>query len=110
MSPRNCAPLPPSQDSIIARLIRLATAIFDAVCRDAPSHPARCFQSIVHNAASLILVNGDGVSAESMDDLTMQSLSHLMGEPGLEWPGNLFDMSMEFPMDLNRGPTMDLQF
>jgi hypothetical protein len=45
-----------------------------------------------------------------MDDLTMQSLSHLMGEPGLEWPGNLFDMSMEFPMDLNRGPTMDLQF
>jgi len=109
-SSRNCAPLPPSQDSIIARLVQLATAIFDAVCRDAPSHPARCFQAIVHNAASLILVNGDGVSAESMDDLTMQSLAHLMGEPGLEWPGNLFDMSMEFPMDLNGGPEMDLQF
>jgi hypothetical protein len=102
--------MPPSQDSIIARVIRLATAIFDAVCHDAPSHPARCFQSIVHNAASLILVNGDGLPSESMDDLTMQSLAQLMGEPGLEWPGNLFDMSMEFPIDMNGGPTMDLQF
>jgi len=110
MSTRNCAPSPPHQDSIIARLIRLATAIFDAVCQDAPTHPAQSFQSIVRNAASLILPEDGGMATESMDDLTMQSLAHLMGEPGLEWPGNLFDMSMEFPIDLNGGPTMNLQF
>jgi hypothetical protein len=55
-------------------------------------------------------MNDDGLPAESMDDLTMQYLAQLMGEPGLEWPGNLFDMSMEFPIDMNGGPTMDLQF
>lgn len=92
----------------MARLVQLATAIFDTVCQDAPSHPARSFQAIVHNAASLIVTDEHEAPLEFMDDLTLHSLATLMDQPGFEWPGNLFDMGTEFPVDANNDLTADI--
>lgn len=91
MPPQGSVPVYPSSTSIISRIVRLALDIFDGVCSGQEFHPARDFQSIVHNAASLVLAPVDSTSGQELDPSAMQSLFDIMNDTGLEWPGNIFE-------------------
>ncbi|KAJ5991208.1 transcriptional regulator family: Fungal Specific TF [Penicillium canescens] len=95
--------LPSSSPSVLARLLRLALEIFDSVCPATTFHFAQDFQSIVHYAVSLVLVsekNMKDIEREEIDDMAIQSLLDLMNNSGVDWAGNLFGESLDFP-DLN---------
>jgi hypothetical protein len=95
--------LPSSSSSVLARLLRLALEIFDSVCPATTFHFAQDFQSIVHYAVSLVLVsekNMKDIEKEEIDDMAIQSLLDLMNNSGVDWAGNLFGESLDFP-DLN---------
>lgn len=82
----------------MARLLHLALNIFDNVCSTENFHPARDFQAIVHDATSLVLGPGNiqAQEGQEVDELALQHLLDMMNDSGLEWPGNLFDMTGDF--------------
>lgn len=97
---RTCSPKQPRSTSVIVRLIRLALDIFEGVCQTPTFHPARDFQVIVKNAASLVLKEETAGPQESqvIDDAALQSLLDSINESGLEWPMNLFDPNMDYSL------------
>jgi hypothetical protein len=90
--------LPVHSASIITYLLQLAQEIFDGVCADTRFHPACEFRTIVHGAASLVLYppSPNIEEGQEIDELALQSLQDLMHETGLEWPGNILDMTNDF--------------
>ncbi|KZF19673.1 hypothetical protein L228DRAFT_285614 [Xylona heveae TC161] len=95
----NPSVLPPHSGSTIARLLRLALDVFDGICQTTSFHPARDFQAIVHDATSLVLVPGqeDVQDGQEMDGSALQSLLDMMNDSGFDWPGNLLNLSTDFP-------------
>ncbi|PVH83619.1 hypothetical protein DL98DRAFT_652429 [Cadophora sp. DSE1049] len=95
---QTCSPQPPRSTSVIIRLVRLALSIFEGVCQTPTFHPARDFQVIVKNAASLVLKEetADSRDNQVIDDAALQSLLDSINESGLEWPMNLFDSGTDF--------------
>lgn len=88
---------PAHHSSIVARLLRLALDIFDSVCPTMAFHPACDFRITVHGATNLVFnpENASDQGNQEMDELALKSLLDLMNDAGLEWPGNLLDMTGE---------------
>ncbi|OJJ46430.1 hypothetical protein ASPZODRAFT_1961849 [Penicilliopsis zonata CBS 506.65] len=72
----------PPETSLIARLLRLARDIFDAVCEATRLHPARGFCAIVRDATALVLAPDES----EVDELALQAVLDLVNEGGFEWP------------------------
>ncbi|KGO60814.1 hypothetical protein PEX2_100790 [Penicillium expansum] len=92
--------LPSSSWSVLARLLRLAIGIFDSVCPPTTFHFAHDFQAIVHYAVALVLVSEKDkqhIEENEIDDMAIQSLLDLMNDSGVDWAGNLFGESLDFP-------------
>ncbi|KAJ5420523.1 hypothetical protein N7465_003042 [Penicillium sp. CMV-2018d] len=92
--------LPSSSWSVLARLLRLAIDIFDSVCPATTFHFAHDFQAIVHYAVALVLVSEKDeqhIDEKEIDDMAFQSLLDLMNDSGVDWAGNLFGESLDFP-------------
>ncbi|CAI7594943.1 unnamed protein product [Penicillium palitans] len=92
--------LPSSSWSVLARLLRLAIDIFDSVSPATTFHFAHDFQAIVHYAAALVLVSEKDeqhIEEKEIDDMAFQSLLYLMNDSGVDWAGNLFGESLDFP-------------
>jgi hypothetical protein len=92
--------LPSSSWAILPRLLRLALDIFDSVCPATTFHFAHDFQAIVHYAVSLVVVSQkdtQDIEKEEIDDMAIQSLLDLMNDSGVDWAGNLFGESIDFP-------------
>ncbi|KAJ5316931.1 hypothetical protein PENANT_c030G03537 [Penicillium antarcticum] len=92
--------LPSSSWSILARLLRLAEEIFDSVNPATSFHYAHDFQAIVHYAVTLVLVSekdNQHLEEKEIDDIAIQSLLNLMNDSGVDWAGNLFGESLDFP-------------
>ncbi|QGA17437.1 hypothetical protein EYB26_005108 [Talaromyces marneffei] len=100
-SPENTTLLPASSGSIIASLLRLATDVFDSVCSTVSYHPAYEFRAVVHGAMALLLAPGSSGDhgTQEIDEIALQSLLDLINDAGLEWPGNMADVTN----DLNGG-------
>jgi hypothetical protein len=92
--------LPSSSSSLLVRLLRLALDIFDSVCSSTTFHFAQDFHAIVHYAVSLVLVSEEdkqNIEEKDIDDTAIQSLLDLMNDSGVDWAGNLFGDSLDFP-------------
>lgn len=92
--------LPSSSWSVLARLLRLAIEIFDSVCPATTFHFSHDFQAIVHYAVALVLVSEKDeqhIEEKEIDDMAFQSLLDLMNDSGVDWAGNLFGESLDFP-------------
>ncbi|KAF4767197.1 hypothetical protein HAV15_009476 [Penicillium sp. str.  len=92
--------LPSSSRSVLARLLCLAIDIFDSVSPATTFHFAHDFQAIVHYAVALVLVSENDeqhIEEKEIDDMAFQSLLDLMDDSGVDWAGNLFGESLDFP-------------
>lgn len=70
------------------------------MCPATTFHFAHDFQAIVHYAVSLVVVSQkdtQDVEKEEIDDMAIQSLLDLMNDSGVDWAGNLFGESIDFP-------------
>lgn len=85
----------PRSGSLLTRLLHLGNEMFARVCQGNSSHPAHAFRTVVGEATSLLLPNNDGNAedTQNLDDSTIQTFSDLLGEIGMYWPGNLFDLN-----------------
>ncbi|KAI2684543.1 transcriptional regulator family: Fungal Specific TF [Penicillium roqueforti] len=95
-----CTRLPSSSSSVLARLLLLAIDIFDSVSLATRFHFAHDFQAIVHYTVALVLIsekNEQHIEETEIDDMAIQSLLDLMNDSGVDWAGNLFGESLDFP-------------
>lgn len=70
------------------------------MCPPTTFHFAHDFQAIVHYAVALVLVSEKDkqhIEENEIDDMAIQSLLDLMNDSGVDWAGNLFGESLDFP-------------
>ncbi|KIW16284.1 hypothetical protein PV08_06335 [Exophiala spinifera] len=87
-SPQNVAPRSPRPGSLLARLLRLALDLFDAMC-EGPIFPlAQELQGVVKDCVILLLADdgGNRNNEVQVDTTGMQSLFDQMMDPGFDWP------------------------
>ncbi|OAL28712.1 hypothetical protein AYO22_02577 [Fonsecaea multimorphosa] len=87
-SPQHVAPRSPRSISLLARFLRLALDLFDAVCQVSTFRLAQELQAVVKDCVLLLLTEDseDRTRGQEVDTTGMQSLFDQMMDPGFDWP------------------------
>ncbi|OQV09778.1 Fungal Zn2-Cys6 binuclear cluster domain-containing protein [Cladophialophora immunda] len=87
-SPQNVAPRSPRSISLLARFLRLALDLFDAICQISTFRLAQELQAVVKDCVLLLLTEDceARTHGQEVDTTGMQSLFDQMMDPGFDWP------------------------